>query len=299
MRNISITGFIGAGKSSICKELEKIGYKTISAGKLFREYANEHDMKLEDVVQGHPEIDKIIDSNIEKINKTENNVIFDSRLAWNFASDSFKVFMYVNPDVAAKRIFDEKRKGESFDSIEECKHSIISRQLKEKENYINLYNKNYLDMKNYDLVIDATYATPDQISKKILEGIEHPIAKYQLSPKSLYPTQSIRDLSESRLEEYRTGELKSMPISINIDDKTGLFKIIDGHHRFLATALNDVNGFISAEITEAKNIPIVPKSSIYDYEDVGKFFYDKYPDAENNIVILEKENIDTDIDIDR
>ena len=39
--NISITGNLGAGKSSICKILKAHGYEIISAGTIFRQLAQE------------------------------------------------------------------------------------------------------------------------------------------------------------------------------------------------------------------------------------------------------------------
>lgn len=39
--NITITGNLGGGKSSVCKELEKYGFKIITGGGLFRDIARE------------------------------------------------------------------------------------------------------------------------------------------------------------------------------------------------------------------------------------------------------------------
>ena len=38
--NITITGNLGGGKSSVCKELEKYGFKIITGGGLFRDIAS-------------------------------------------------------------------------------------------------------------------------------------------------------------------------------------------------------------------------------------------------------------------
>lgn len=39
--NITITGTLGAGKSTVCKELEKKNMEVITAGSIFRGLANE------------------------------------------------------------------------------------------------------------------------------------------------------------------------------------------------------------------------------------------------------------------
>ena len=39
--NITMTGNLGSGKTSVCKELKEMGYEIISAGGLFRQLAEE------------------------------------------------------------------------------------------------------------------------------------------------------------------------------------------------------------------------------------------------------------------
>ena len=273
--NISITGCIGAGKSSICKELEQSGYKTVTAGSVFRQLAKEKEISINDAISGNADIDNELDHKIEEIGKTEDKIVFDSRMAWHFVPDSFKVFVYVDEDIAAQRVFNADRETEKFNSLEECKNGIRNRQLSEKENYMNLYGCNYLDSSNYDLIIDSTYATPKEVAGKIIECMDKQHDRFQMNPRSLYPTQGIRNLSEERLSEYVGKVLKGDGIKISTYD--GYFGIVDGHHRQLASAINK-EPFIGASYVQDSNNPIVSKSEIYNHEDVASFFYENYPE---------------------
>lgn len=285
LQNISIAGCIGAGKSMISKELEKEGYQIVSAGSLFRQYAKEHNISIEEAISGHTEIDTEIDSNIVNLGETKSGIVFDSRMAWHFVPDSFKVFVYADLDVATDRVFKANRETESFQTIEECKNNILSRQSKELANYQKMYGQDYMDSKNYDLIIDSTYATPEEVAKKILECIDHPHAKFQMNPRSLYPTQNIRDLSGEILDQYVKKEIPAGSIKIGCCD--GYFGVTDGHHRFLAAAINK-EPFISAEFDPMpEKTHIVSKTEIYNYEDVAGFYYSEYPEDKEKYCLVE------------
>lgn len=284
-QNISLMGCIGAGKSSVAAELEKYGYRIITAGQLFRQYAKDHHMSIEEAISGHPEIDAEIDSNIARIGKEENGIVFDSRMAWHFVPDSFKVFIYTDIDTAAERVFAAKRDTEQFVNVKECEKHIFSRQLSELSNYTKLYGQDYMDSKNYDLFIDATYATPEQTAKKIIDCLEHQQAKFQMNPRSLYPTQTIRDLSGETLNKYLAKELPAGNICISCYD--GYFGVTDGHHRYLAAAINK-EPFIGAEYDPSpEKSKIVCKTEIYNYEDVAGFYYPAYPEDFSKDCLIE------------
>ena len=80
--------------------------------------------------------------------------------------ESFKVYLKVDIDVAAKRAFyDKDRKDtESFASIEEQKQDMIKRYNLENERYYNLYHVRKEDLSNYDLVVDTTNISPTEVA---------------------------------------------------------------------------------------------------------------------------------------
>lgn len=201
--NITLTGNLGAGKSTICKQLENKGFGIISGGGLFRDIAKEKGMtvvELNELVQenlkkGIRDVDDLIDQRTTRLNKELDHQVFDSRLAWHFAEGSFKVFLTANIFETARRVFCDNRETENYASETECKESLLKRQHLEQERFRELYQIDYYDMNNYNLVIETTAATPEEITTEILKAFE----EYQkgnfenlvlLNPSSIHMTET-------------------------------------------------------------------------------------------------------------
>ena len=98
---------------------------------------------------------------------------------WYAVPESFKVYLKVDIDVAAKRAFyDSSRKGsEQFASIEEQKADMKRRYEIEIRRYLDLYGVHKEDESNYDLVIDTTNMTPEEVANKIKIEYENWLSK--------------------------------------------------------------------------------------------------------------------------
>lgn len=88
---------------------------------------------------------------------------------WYAVPESFKVYLKVDIDVAAKRAFEDamRKSSEKFDTVEEQKQDMQKRYKLENERYLELYGVRKEDESNYDLVIDTTNLTPKQVADKI------------------------------------------------------------------------------------------------------------------------------------
>ena len=122
-------------------------------------------------VESHPEIDIEIENSAKKYALDNDNFIIDARLGWYAVPESFKVYLKVDIDEAAKRAFnDEKRKDlENFSSFEDHKRALIERFEEENKRYFNLYGVRKDDMNNYDLVVDTTSLTPEEVADIIIK----------------------------------------------------------------------------------------------------------------------------------
>lgn len=175
---ISIAGELASGKGAVSNVLiEKLKYGIYRNGEYFRKLAKEHNMDVTSFnkyVENHPEIDRQIEKSASEYAKEHDKFIIDARLGWYAVPESFKVYLTVDIDEAAKRAFnDEKRKEtEKFDTIEEQKQDLIKRYELENERYFSLYNVRKEDLSNYDLVIDTTKITPEEVANKIIEEYE-------------------------------------------------------------------------------------------------------------------------------
>ena len=171
---ISITGDLGSGKSTVSKILiERLNYEYIYTGKIQREIANRYQMstlELNQYAETHPEIDEEIDATFKALNDAT-DLLVDSRLAWFFIPDSFKVYLKTDVAVAANRISNDRhRKNEKYSSTEKAIQEIIARKESENKRYMELYGANCSDLSNFNLVIDTTLIAPEEVATMIVDG---------------------------------------------------------------------------------------------------------------------------------
>ena len=166
---ITMTGDIGSGKSSVANEMASMtSYNIVSTGEIQRSIAESRGMTtLELLSSGDKSVDDEIDSQVAEIGKSNEKVILDSRLAWNFAPDSFKVYLSVDPEVGAERVFSDERSSENNTTIEGTLKSNLARMSKEDEVFKSLYDVNIRNMANYDAVIDTSDKLPTEIALEV------------------------------------------------------------------------------------------------------------------------------------
>lgn len=174
--HITITGNLGSGKSTVAKLLsEKYNFEVYSTGKVQRELARQMNLstlELNQLMMSDRKYDHMIDDETARISRDnkDKDIIFDSRLAWNFVEDSFKVFVSVRLDEAAERVMKDQRGSvEKYSSLEEAKELLAKRAETESVRYKDIYNLNYMDFSNYNFIIDSTYCSPDVIADIIMD----------------------------------------------------------------------------------------------------------------------------------
>ncbi len=175
---ITIAGSLGSGKSSTAKEVARIlGYRHFSSGDLFRKIAAERGESVEATnlsAEEQKDIDFKVDGLLRDMGKSESKLVIDSRMAWHWMPDSFKVFLSLDADSAAQRIFndvrEERRVSESASTLEEVRASIDRRFASEQKRYMALYNVDPTDPKNFDLCIDTKDNSLDSVVSELLES---------------------------------------------------------------------------------------------------------------------------------
>ncbi len=174
---ITISGHPGSGKSTVAKLLaKKLGFKHYSAGDFMRAMAIERKISLEELTKialKDRSIDDEIDRRTVELVEKEDNFVIDSRLGWKFIPGAVKILLTINPDVAAKRIFEMRRPEEKENvTLEKTKENTKNRLKAEIERYSKLYNVDYTDPKNHDFAVDTSSLTPDEIVAKIMEFLD-------------------------------------------------------------------------------------------------------------------------------
>lgn len=172
---ISLAGELASGKGTVSKLLsEELNYTIYRNGEYVRKLAKDKGLDItsfNEYLNEHPEIDRQIEKSAAEYASGHDNFIIDARLGWYAVPESFKVYLTIDINEAARRAFyDEARKStEKFTSIEEQKADMERRYKMENERYFRLYGVRKEDLSNYDLVVDTTDKTPVQVKQKILE----------------------------------------------------------------------------------------------------------------------------------
>ena len=202
-------------------------------------------------------VDNLIDEGIRKKGKEINSKerpdeiwIIDSRLAFHNIPEAFSVRLTTTPEIAAKRLFNDKNRGaedSSYSSLKEAKEAREKRRIGEQERYKERYGVDLENPDNYDLIIDTSYATINDTADTMLKCLDYymdgkPFVKTWTSPKTLLPMQGIREtagMATYTLEDMKNiidkkGYLPDKPIEIIEAD--GYKGIIEGHHRNFAVA---------------------------------------------------------------
>ena len=173
---ISITGRLGSGKSTVCGIMkERYGFEIFSTGAIQREFARSKGistLELNKRMKENPELDDEIDNTVTRMSREHKgeNLIFDSRMAWHCAEDTFKIFLTIDPMEAATRVFYHRSSAEeNYTDVNDACDKLVERSAVERKRFIEIYGVDYYDFNNYNLVVDTTSKTPDEVVSVIME----------------------------------------------------------------------------------------------------------------------------------
>ena len=172
---ISLAGDLGSGKSTVSQILIRdLGVEYYGTGKICRKVAIEMGLDIADMnvyMETHPEVDTMIDDGLKALSDDPRNLIIDSRMAWHFTRGTFKVYLTCDPMQAARRIQTAGREDEHFTSLQDAADRITKRKESERRRYFDMYGVDCKDLSNYDLVIDTTFASPEEIAALMIRSL--------------------------------------------------------------------------------------------------------------------------------
>ncbi|MBN1544468.1 cytidylate kinase family protein [Candidatus Woesearchaeota archaeon] len=179
---ITISGMPGSGKTTIANMLaERFKLKHYYMGAIRRKIAEERGITLNELnrlAEKDPHSDKVVDDKLKELGKTEDNFIAEGRTAAHFIPHSIKLFIAVDIREGARRIRDDvklkhnKRNEEIRDNINEMAALLDRRIESDKVRYKKYYNIDIFDPNLYDLWIDTTDMTPEQVISQIISFID-------------------------------------------------------------------------------------------------------------------------------
>jgi predicted cytidylate kinase len=269
-RSVVINGDLGSGKTTVSVGVaERLGLRRISIGDLYRRMAHERGMTALQL-NLHAELDDEVDGYVDQLQRgiaeSGEQLVVDSRLAWAFFKNAFKVHLITDPTVAAARVLARPANDvERYESVEEAEKRLRSRSDSERARFISRYGVDKHRLRNYDLVCDTTRATPDEIIEQIVAAFEGRLGAWilrdappllLLDPCRIFPTidvDDVREVWDSGLASSvaAAGPMALEPISVGRAES--YFFALDGHQQLSAAVRNNftlVPATLIAELAE-------------------------------------------------
>ena len=96
--------------------------------------------------------------------------VMDARLAWHFIPQSIKMFLDVGLEVAAARIFGDRR-GSEVENVDlvATRAAVQSRLESESSRYRDYYGIDWLDPRHFDLTVDTSSLSVSEVVAVIEE----------------------------------------------------------------------------------------------------------------------------------
>lgn len=161
---ITICGGLGSGKSSTAKMVaEELGFQHFSSGDFFRQVGIEMGLSVNELnkkAETDPEIDIKTDEKLRNMRNTD-KVVIDSRTAYHWIPESFKVYLSLPQEIAKDRVLNSLRNNqlrqqtEQSDTADEVYNKMQERFISEQKRYWDLYKIDNTKMNNFDLVVDT------------------------------------------------------------------------------------------------------------------------------------------------
>jgi cytidylate kinase len=185
---ITFAGEIGAGKDTVANILlTKIldmgfHYELLSIGDLRRIAASQKKMTIEQfnvwATKNPKEGDAYFEDFQREYAKKTSNFILVAVLGWFAVPNSYKIFLDVDAFEGAKRVFKQKNKDNNTRNEIICETVLEQKKVNEERRqsnitrYGNLYKVNPYEKKHFDLIIDTTSKTPEDVVTLVLDKIK-------------------------------------------------------------------------------------------------------------------------------
>lgn len=184
MAIIRVGGNLGAGKSTLCSRLAAyFGYEYSYTGGIFREMAKEKGLTIEEFygqLVADPVLEKSIDDKQIALMMSKDNLVVEGRVAaflpCSPGSRKINLFIKVDEETGVRRQMNRpENQSKTFEEM-----LVLSRKRirDEQERYWSLYQiPDHLDEKCYDVVIDATHLSPDELFEETVRRVEEYLKK--------------------------------------------------------------------------------------------------------------------------
>ena len=184
---ITLWGKAGSGKGTVSKLLaEELWYEIISVWDMKRKLAAEMWINIIEFnkMWDDPEKSAEFDLKYEEYQKSlklTDNIILDSRLGFYAQPKAFKILLDVDEEVAWERIFKAERDTDKHTSKKHAVDEVKERNSSDEERYKKLYDVDLWNPNNYNLVIDTSERTPEEVLQIILDEFSAYKRRHQIA----------------------------------------------------------------------------------------------------------------------
>ncbi|MFH1649507.1 MAG: cytidylate kinase family protein [Candidatus Woesearchaeota archaeon] len=171
---ITITGTPGSGKSTLGRILaQKLGYPFVSGGEMRGALAAKMRIDINELnrLGETGDTDTQVDNELIALCK-DKDYVMDSYTAAHLFPQAFNVFVDANLDERARRKLKTKYKDESYDTLKHAKKAISERVASDLLRYKKHYNFNPYNHEHYDLILDSTKTSPEELVEQILKAVK-------------------------------------------------------------------------------------------------------------------------------
>jgi CMP/dCMP kinase len=300
---ITIAGDLGSGKSSVAKILSRtLEFEHLSTGQMQRKIAEEYGvdaLALNKIASKDESIDDRIDGYLRSLNESDKNLIIDSRMAWHFVKDTLKIYLEVHSEVGADRVLGDKGRisEPTYQDRESALAILKARKSSENERFFEKYKVRCDDLSNYDIAINTSDSSVENVSKLILElfgawSSKEDYRKFWISPTFVFPTKHV-SLTKQEQSEHLESEIDKQDVKgqnpIECVKFNEYYFIRNGHRRcsealysrldfipfhLLATDKQEIDkGYTAAEFVHSA----FDLDWYYEWEEAHGFRFIKYP----------------------
>ncbi|MFZ3385413.1 MAG: AAA family ATPase [Candidatus Methanoperedens sp.] len=167
---ITISGPPGSGKSTLSKILSvKLRLELVSMGDVFRKCAHDRCMSLDEfgqIAKCNEKIDREIDEMQKKIANEKDNILIEGRLSGFLVDADLKIWLKAPLEVRAERIAKRENK-----SLPKAMEETSEREECERERYLKYYDLDIKDLSVYDIVIDSSKWSAQEISEIVEKSV--------------------------------------------------------------------------------------------------------------------------------
>ena len=168
---VAVAGLPGTGTTTLCRILaQRLELPHVYAGQFFRQMAKEHGMDLVrfgEYAEQHREVDTELDRRMIDVARARGCVLEGRMVAWQLQeaqSGGLKVLLEAPEPVRAERVARREGIADVQKVLAENRH----REASEAKRYREFYGFDPNDPRHYDMVIDSSDKTPEQIADMVI-----------------------------------------------------------------------------------------------------------------------------------